>query len=65
MKAIELIDRKVGLLESGNEELIPLCVLIPITGGSIADTTDQCIRNLLAAAQRKGQVDSIDLVLLI
>ena len=65
MQVIELIGWKVGLVESGNEELIPLCVLTPITGVSIADTTDQCIRNLLAAAQRKGQVDSIDLVLLV
>ena len=65
MQIIELIGRKVGLVESGNEELIPLCVLTPITGGSVANITDQCIRNLLTATQRKGQVDSIDLVLLV
>jgi len=49
MQVIKLMGRKVGLVESGNEELIPLCVLTLIIGGSIADTTDQCVRSLLAA----------------
>jgi hypothetical protein len=58
---MKLTGRQVGLIESGNRELIPLCVA-PVTSGLVANTADQCIRNLLAATQRKGYVDSIDLV---